>query len=136
MKCVMCRAVVPCFYVSGIMNSSPVRLKKASNGTIEVGSSGGEFALSGWRHRLQTTLSENNLPEYGFLCKKNTCVFHQQKCLGSQVSEDGTGYRLHGFYWFVYEASPKRPKSQSSQRTPTRIVGRNPVLSGLQRPDW
>jgi len=41
-------------FVAGIMSSSPVRLKKASNGTIEV-------------------------------------------------SEDGSGYRLHGFYWFVYE---------------------------------
>lgn len=128
-KCVMCRALLYC-----------VRYHEFVTCAVEEGEQRHHWSwiLRGETLPYKVEASSPNLHRIPISLQKKRCFFRQLKMLlpisksfpvRSQVSEDGSGYRLHGFYWFVYEASPK-------SRRPTSIIGRNRVLSGLQRPDW
>lgn len=109
--------VVPCFNMSGIMNSSPVRLKKASNGTIEVGSSGGDFALrSGGTHYQKTSYQTHQ--NIDFLAKE-TVVFRQLKIFSCRIPGLG-GWVWISLTWFLLVRLWGRPKKPKKPKLPTK----------------
>ena len=106
--------VVPCLNMSGIMNSSPVRLKKASNGTIEVGSSGGDFALqSGGTHYQKR--SYQNIDFFA----KETVVFRQLKIFSCRIPGLG-GWDWISLTWFLLVRLWGRPKKPKKPKLPAK----------------
>lgn len=96
------------------MNSSPVRLKKASNGTIEVGSSGGDFALqSGGTHYQKR--SYQNIDFFA----KETVVFRQLKIFSCRIPGLG-GWDWISLTWFLLVRLWGRPKKPKKPKLPTK----------------